>query len=198
MEKFPSSHEKPPAGPPPLPEPVPVPPPLPERPEMPETESSRQSRNIVRESKWARLAADKDIQEGLGALARTAANAGISLADLMPAGIGEIGSWGADALKWTNWILRGLGLIEKNIDLTPSVSKMTATGSEAFEFISLGLMPSHAIETLLQLKREDLPKIRKMIVRIKKILAEEQADYLNNKREIDDAMEAFNNHDDHE
>ena len=90
---------------------------------------------------------DPVIQEALYASLRTAVNITITLTDFFP-GLGEVISWAAD-----------IGKIWKKTDLTPDVSKTIAWGTELLEFVSWGSIPSHAIETVLQLTH-DIPRLK--------------------------------------
>jgi hypothetical protein len=104
---------------------------------------------------WKVMWADKDVRESLKATARALLNVGISIADFVPV-IGDAISLLADAAKWTQF------------DLTPNVSKEIAVGSEGLELLSGGFLPTHAIETILQI-RHDAPQIKKGLKRTKKI-----------------------------
>ena len=98
---------------------------------------------------------------------RTVLNIVIALFDLFP-GVGETVSWAADLSK----VIARLSKAAKakaalspswhwlaKLDLTPDVSLTTALSSEALELISLGTLPTHAIETLLQI-RHDIRRLR--------------------------------------
>ncbi len=95
---------------------------------------------------------DPEVQRGLEALLRTGINAGISVADLFPV-VGEAASWTADACKL---IARRFNL---PLDTSPDVSVKIALWSEVLDLCTAGLVPSHIIETTLQL-RADWPRLK--------------------------------------
>ncbi|PIR86735.1 MAG: hypothetical protein COU11_04475 [Candidatus Harrisonbacteria bacterium CG10_big_fil_rev_8_21_14_0_10_49_15] len=141
---------------------------------------------IDQQTRWRRLFADERIRAGAAAALRTMINTGISAIDMFP-GIGAVPSWIADGLKWVSRFSRKTDFL----DLTPAVSKRVAIGSEALEFITLDAFPSHAIESTLQLKREDVPKMIAAIKAMIEILRGEQADYQQNQAQIDGAIATF-------
>lgn len=146
------------------------------------------AQQAIAESKWKRLIDDENVREGASALLRTLANVGISLGDIVP-GIGEAASWTADAMKVIGPKLQRLGM-PINIDLTPDVSKAVALGSEALEYASFGVAPTHSIETLLQM-RHDVPRMRAALQTIRAILHPETKNYTDNKEDIDNAIATF-------
>jgi len=127
--------------------------------------------------RYKKIVDDKQVQEAAKAAARTAINAGIVIADFVPAA-GDAVSWTADVMKFSKY------------DLTPDVSKKIAIGSEVLEAFSAGMAPSHAIEGVLQL-RKDLPRMREGFAKLKEIWTEEQDDYANNREDIDAAVTIF-------
>lgn len=145
---------------------------------LPETISSEGS-VIDSKTRWQRLQEDPDFKEALPALLRTCLNLGISIADFFP-GAGAVPSWAADALKFSG-----------KFDLTPSVSKKIAIGSEILDLIACDFLPTHILETILQLKREDLAKLKRGLKSAIKILRSEETDYQANKSDIDSAIDIF-------
>jgi hypothetical protein len=145
-------------------------------------------KSIHLEAKWKRLITNKDIHKGVAALIRTVANVGISFADKVPVA-GEVVSWGADAWKFVTPALKKLGLPE--LDLTPSVKKWEAVTTEAAEFIGFGAMPTHWVETIMQLKREDLPALKAALEAYRQIMAAEKTEYDGNKEKVDEAINTF-------
>jgi len=118
------------------------------------------------------IKSDPDLVEGKEAALRTVSNTAISIADTVP-GFGELASWGADLAKvWARYdyekrredaVKNGEDPDEvelSKIDLTPDVSVKIAVLTELLELLTGGLVPSHAIETGLQLKA-DWPKLKK-------------------------------------
>ena len=91
--------------------------------------------------------------------ARTLVNGAISVLDAVP-GLGELPSWAADGLKFAHIFSKQIGV---PLDLTPDVSKTVAVGTEVMEFTSAGFMPTHLVETSLQLRAD-----RKHLQRLKK------------------------------
>ncbi len=143
------------------------------------------------------LSKDEALKEGTEALFRTVINSCIAIADTVP-GIGDLASWGADAAKvWARWehqkavalkgndyIAQGMSIEEaeekakseikiSKIDLSPDVSVAVAVGSEALELVGLGTVPTHAIETLGQL-RYDWKKIINGMKRTKEVFIEQR------------------------
>ncbi len=110
-----------------------------------------------------RIAQDPECRKGLEALLRTITNGSISVADMVP-GAGDTASWVADACKF---IACRTGI--KLLDLTPDVAEWKAYASEAGEFVTFGMFPSHIVESTLQFKA-DLPRLRAARERVKKIL----------------------------
>jgi hypothetical protein len=143
---------------------------------------------MILKSRWERLSADPRVLKGMQALARTLANAGITIADIVP-GAGDILSWSADVLKFIGPHLNRFGI--PNLDLTPTVSKKVAITTELFEFGTFGITATHIIETLLQLTREDWKNIKEALKAMGEILAEENERRRKDKRQIDEAMKVF-------
>jgi hypothetical protein len=104
---------------------------------------------------FGKMIQDKEVRVALSALARSLLNIGISIVDVVP-GIGDVISVGADVAKLTEF------------DLTPDVGKGIAWGSEILEFFTGGAMPSHAIETTIQMVK-DVPRIVKGLKKAEKI-----------------------------
>ena len=130
---------------------------------------------------------DPEVQDFMKRFGRTAANMGITLTDFVP-GFGEFFSGGADALKLLDPFARKyLGF---STDLSPDVSKKTAIGSELLEIPSAGLMPTHIIETVLQLKKDWGP-MREGFGVLVSHLRGEMTDYRANRVTIDEAMGVF-------
>ena len=103
---------------------------------------------------------DEDAKEAINGLKRAALNIGISIVDVVPV-IGDAISIGADIAKVTKF------------DLTPDASKAIAWSTELLELISGGYLPTHSIETAIQLKA-DVPRIKKGLKAIQKIWAAHQ------------------------
>jgi hypothetical protein len=113
------------------------------------------TRNNKGEFLFMSMLKDKKVQESLKAAVRTLANVGITLVDFIPA-IGDAVSIGADLLKLTKF------------DITPDVSKKVAWGSEVLEIFSGGVLPTHAIEGGMQL-RKDWPRFKEGAQRVREI-----------------------------
>ena len=90
------------------------------------------------------------VRAGAMGAARLALNTVITAADTVP-GVGDVVSWAADAGKFTGR--------HSPFNLTPDVPHWVAIASEELESVTGGLAPTHAIETLLQL-RSDIPRMR--------------------------------------
>ena len=115
------------------------------------------------------ILSDPELQEGVKAVARTLANAGISAVEWGVPLLGEAGSMGADAAKALAFMVRRL----KMLDLTPDVSKKVAIGSELLEPVTLSLFPSHSLETSLQFKA-DVPRIVSAMKKLSTVMAGRQ------------------------
>ena len=137
------------------------------------------------------MSKDPIVKEGAAAFTRTILNTGISLADFIPGGIGEL--------------LDGIAIFGKTIkrksgekpdsskismDLTPDVPSWVLWIVEAPEFISGGAWPSYLIPTVLQ-GIKDVPRIIEGTKQAIKIVKGETEDYLQNKSEIDTALDVF-------
>ena len=164
---------------------------MPERGEMgmPEMLSSREVQALIEKAKVIKakleiLADDPAIREGAEASLRTAINTAIAVADMFP-GVGMAASWGADAAKvWARFKYmedRAKALAEGKdpskvkmspVDLTPDVSVEVALGTELLELVSMDMMPTHAIESAMQLKH-DLPRIKKAAKKLRDALRTE-------------------------
>lgn len=167
--------------------------------EIPETQNEQDNpepsvaQTLSREARIRMLIEDPDCRKGAIAGLRTLLNAGITAADFIPVA-GEGLSWGADVLKTIRRIGRKIGIDIKFLDFTPDVGLFAALGSEAFELVSFGIAPTHAVESTLQLKK-DIPRIKKAwgkaisIWRTSTTL--EARDYEANRNEINDAMKQF-------
>lgn len=147
--------------------------------------AERVAREVSLLERWRLLLGDKEVHGAAAAGARTLANGGIILTEMVP-GIGEVFSWGADAWKF---FARATGLNKLDL-LTPDVSLKWALISEIPDLAMGTLLPSHLVEFTLQL-RADAPRIRKGIERAKAIFGAEREGYRANKEEIDSAMEDF-------
>jgi hypothetical protein len=104
---------------------------------------------------FGKMIQDKEVRVAITALTRALLNIGISAIDVIP-GIGEVVSGAADVAKLTEF------------DLTPDVGKGIAWGSEIFEIITGGAMPTHVFETTIQIIK-DMPKIVKGLKKAEKI-----------------------------
>ncbi len=131
-----------------------------------------EARSALSQSLWRELLACPEVVPGIQALVRTLANAGVTVADVIP-GAGDTVSWSADMLKFAAPVLMKIGL--PNLDLTPTVSKKVAVISELVEIPTAGLFISHGIETLLQLRRQDWGLIKSAAVAIRDVLRERKA-----------------------
>ena len=118
---------------------------------------------------------DEEIKESLKAVGRALLNIGISIVDFFPV-IGDFISLTADVAKWTKF------------DITPDVSKTIAVGSEGLELVSGGVLPTHAIETIIQISH-DVPKIKKGLEKTKKIWAAHEKAV--NSKQVKDAVAVF-------
>lgn len=110
-----------------------------------------------------KIVKDPEVYKGFVALLRTGVNLGISAADTLPGGVGEIGSWTADGCK-----LLAARFSIPMLDTSPDVSRLIAIGSEVAEPMTGGAMPSHLIETSLQL-RADWPRIKQALTKTRDI-----------------------------
>ncbi len=178
----------------------------------------KKKQRLIGGEKMRLILEDKKAREAFYAFLRTLANLGISVADAFP-GIGELPSWAADGVKFLK-IARAKNIDrkkEKNkqsseqeesknfwarIDLSPDVPVWIASGSEAVDLAFGSVIPSHAVETLMQLKH-DWPRIKDGLEKIKEIMGtqtleelkiiadKELNDYQENKDEIDQALGTF-------
>jgi len=140
--------------------------------------SSREKQAISMGQRLGYLMKQPEFKEGLKATARTAANIGISVADMFP-GVGDAVSWLADLSKFS-----------KTTDIfTPDVSKTVAVGSEALEFASLGFLPTHAIESSMQAVK-DAPRMKAAWDTFRKVMTAEKLDY-DNSPELKEAISVF-------
>jgi hypothetical protein len=137
------------------------------------------------------LKKDPKVQEGAVAFTRTILNTGISLADFIPGGFGEILDFTATVAKTFK---RKSG--EKpdsskiSIDLTPDVPTWVLWVLEAPEIPTMGAWPSYLIPTIYQ-GIYDVPKIIEGTKQAIKIVKGETDDYSQNKTEIDEALNVF-------
>lgn len=142
-----------------------------EKQSSPEDESTREVVEAItyteRLNRLLEITKDPEVQKGLEALLRTGVNGGISVADLFPV-VGEVASWTADACKL---VARQFDI--KMLDSSPDVSLNVALGSELLELCTGGIMPSHVIETTLQL-RADWPRMKTAYEKIKTIWSKRQ------------------------
>jgi len=126
---------------------------------------------------------DPVLKEGSEAAFRTVANTLISIADLFP-GIGDAASWGADVAKVYSRIKYKKEQAEavvagkdpkkirmSKLDLTPDVSVEVAVLTELLEFVSIGFLPTHAIEGGIQLYA-DWPKLKKAALKLREMMQE--------------------------
>lgn len=151
-----------------------------------EDEPTREAVEVItyteRLNRLLEITKDPEVRKGLEALLRTGVNSGISVADLFPV-VGEAASWTADACKL---VARQFDI--KMLDSSPDVSLNVALGTELLELCTGGLMPSHVIETTLQL-RADWPRMKTAYERIKAIWTKRQQEL--NDPEIQDAIDTF-------
>jgi hypothetical protein len=105
---------------------------------------------------------DPEVRQAAAGVCRTLINVGISFTDIVPV-VGDTPSWIADGWKV---VTRAFGI--SRFDLTPDVSIKLALGTELAEIPTLGLAPTHVIETSMQLKH-DWPKIKKGFARAREI-----------------------------
>ncbi len=163
--------------------------PSPERrpasPQSPESSSSPLERFRRAKDFITRLSQEAVVREGGEAAFRTVMNIAISCADLVP-GAGEIASWGADVLKVIEEMRYRMRIREvadaggdtkkvkrEGYNLTPDVHWMVAVGTESLEALSLGFAPTHAIETIGQL-RHDIPRMLRAYRMLRALLQQEQ------------------------
>lgn len=141
-----------------------------------EDEPTREAVEVItyteRLNRLLEITKDPEVRKGLEALLRTGVNGGISVADLFPV-VGDIASWTADACKL---VARQFDI--KMLDSSPDVGLDIALGSELLELCTGGVIPSHVIETTLQL-RADWPRMKTAYERVKAI-------WTKRKRELDD------------
>lgn len=136
-------------------------------------------------SKWEMLLQNPSVRDGVKALLRTIANTGISAVDFVPV-VGEGASWGADSFK----MLSKLRWFGKLNFLTPDVPLKGALASEAGEMFG-GSVPTHIYETLHQFFKADKKAINDAIVALRETLKFDQAQYIDHKEEIDEALATF-------
>lgn len=136
-----------------------------------------------RREKLGRALQDPEVREAAVAFGRALLNTGITLADALPNRKGEKVSWAADLAKILSRVAR-----VKKLDVTPDVSARVAVGSEVLEAITGGPMPTHAIETALQV-RADMPRFRRGVERLREILGEGLSP--ESQGELDRAFEAL-------
>ncbi len=130
------------------------------------------------------IIADPEVRTAGKAAFRTLANAGITVGEMIP-GIGELGSWAADAGKLAASASKRL----RGLDLTPDVSKTIAIGSElVLEPVSGGLLPTHVIEGSLQL-RADWPRLKAGYEKVRNIWQGRQKELAS--PEVQEAMSVF-------
>lgn len=136
---------------------------------------------------------DPKVKEATAAGLRTILNLGISLIDNIPGGAGEI----PDVLASISKTLKRRSGEKSDsskfdiFDLTPDVPTSIPWLSQILEIPTQGGAPSYLIPTVLQL-RTDIPRIKKGFERAKEILAEENADYIDNQDKINNAIKVFN------
>lgn len=134
---------------------------------------------------------DPNVRQGAAAFSRTILNLGISLADFVPGGPGEILDVIATIAKTIKRIPGQKPDPSKiSFDLTPDVPTWVAWAAEAPEVITNGVWPSYAIPTGLQMIR-DVPRITEGAKQAVCILKGEVADYQANRSEIDTATNVF-------
>lgn len=108
------------------------------------------------------IARDPEVRKGMEGMLRLAVNAGISVADTVPV-VGDVISLSADAAK---------GLAQRFnlrfLDTSPDVSFSAAITSELIEPVTMGMVPSHLVETTLQ-ARADWPLIKTAYLRARSI-----------------------------
>ena len=158
-----------------------------------ETEPGREASEQVVEGllTWDRLkrlqdiVEDPEVRKGMVALLRTGINLGISGADTLPLGVGEMASWTADACKY---IAQKFNI--NVLDTSPDVSLSVAVGTEALEFASGGLVPSHVVETTMQLKA-DWPRLKGAYDKARRIWKGRERELAN--PEVQEALEHFAN-----
>ena len=138
------------------------------------------------------LSKDPTIKQAAIAAGRTLLNLGISAADFIPGGVGEIADGLATVAKT---IQRAPG--EKpdpskfSVDLTPDVPTMAPWLSQLPEFFTGGAFPSYAIPTAMQL-RHDIPLMVEGVRQARTMLKQESDDYQANEASIDKAINTFN------
>jgi hypothetical protein len=106
---------------------------------------------------------DHEVHEAMIALLRTCINFLLSFIDLIPFA-GEAISWLADLAKLIRFFSKRIGW-NVPIDLTPDVSLLVAMGTEIPDVLFGTAIPSHLVETVLQLKA-DWPRIQKGLKKI--------------------------------
>ena len=136
---------------------------------------------------------DKKVKEGTAAFTRTVLNLGISLADFIPGGPGEV----LDVIAVIGKTIKHKSGEEINpakisMDLTPDVPTWIAWTSEAPEIVSGGLWPSYLVPTLLQ-GVKDVPRIVEGINQAIGIVKGEKKDYEDNRDQIQAALKVFSN-----
>lgn len=181
--------------------------------------NDKKKQRLIGGEKMRLILEDEKAREAFYAFLRTLANVGISVVDAFP-GIGELPSWAADAVKFLK-IAKAKNNDRKKeksedspeqeeelknfwarIDLSPDVPVWIASGSEAIDLAFASAIPSHAVETVMQLKH-DWPRIKEGLKRIKEIMGvktleelkiiadRELNDYQENEGEIKQALETF-------
>ncbi len=123
-------------------------------------------------------ARDKEAQK---IFLRTGVNAAATAAEFIPF-VGNIPSWLLDFLK-----------MFEGYDSTPDVPKWVAWGTELFEGIELSSgipVPTHAIETTMQLK-VDVPRMIEIVKSARDQADQGLGDYQANEGDIRGAMDVF-------
>lgn len=122
--------------------------------ELPAVNPVNQDSYDRRRRRWERtgqLRHHPDVVEGRIAMIRTIVNTVIAVGDstLTSAGAGDVASLAADGFKLASRLGKVVGA---NIptDLTPDVSLKWAIGTEALEVPTLGIVPTHTIESGMQ------------------------------------------------
>lgn len=161
-------------------------------PEIIKSEKSNTGKVIEFSRKMSVLSQDPKVKEAGTAFIRTILNLGVSGADFIPGGLGEILDVIASIAKVVKRVPGEKPDPSKlRIDLTPDVPAWLPWLSQIPEVVTGGAFPSYLVPTLVQMWH-DVPRIIEGCNQAKEILKEEKGDYLANKANIDNAIETFN------
>lgn len=122
---------------------------------------------------------DEEIKQVKLVIYRTTANLTIGLLDVIPAGIGEMASWGADTLKVAKSVFIAIKKRTKKIrkkfpswlDLTPDVPNSVAVLSEVVEPFTGGWAPTHLLVEFPMQLHHDINRVIEFLKKVERIKA---------------------------